>query len=68
MPQKEKHILERIDPELRMQIGKALLEDPDNLLLGEEVGKGMIYCTLYGLYIKGYPSVSEGFYVSGRSG
>ena len=42
MPQKEKHILERIDPELRMQIGKALLEDPDNLQVGNEVGKGMI--------------------------
>ena len=51
---KEKHILERIDPELRMQIGKALLEDPDNLLLGNEVGKGMKRHKSYGLYTKSY--------------
>ena len=43
VPTKERHILERIDPELRVQIGKALLEDPDNLLVEEEVGKGVGY-------------------------
>ena len=40
VPQKEKHILQQIDSELRMQIGKALLKDPDNLQVGNEVGKG----------------------------